>query len=114
MAWDATCPDTFAPSHLQSSSMVAGSVAEASAAKKHTKYTDLLAMVDFTPVAIETSGTWGLDGWELVSELGRRTASLSREPRSTAFLRQRISIAIQRGNAYCVLATNSPRADIEH
>ena len=93
--------------------MAAGAVAEAAEAKKRAKYTDILATVDFTPVAIETSGTWGPDGWALVSELGRRTAALSRKPRSTAFLRQRISIAIQRGNAYCVTATNLPRIEPE-
>ena len=57
------------------------------------------------PVAIETSGVWGRQGFELVNEIGRRIATVTHEPRSTAFLRQRISVAVQRGNAYCVLDT---------
>ena len=56
-------------------------------------------------MAIETSGVWGRQAFELFNEIGRRIATLTHEPRSTAFLRQRISVAVQRGNAYCVLDT---------
>jgi hypothetical protein len=108
LAWDATCPDTYAPSHLQGSSMTAGSAALAAETSKRLKYTDLMRGIDFVPVAIETSGVWGSEGLELVHELGRRLALTNQEPRSTTFLRQRISLAIQRGNAYCVLATLPP------
>ena len=61
--------------------------------------------VDFVPVAIETSGVWGRQALDLVNEIGRRIAAVTHEPHSTAFLRQRISEAVQRGNAYCVLGT---------
>ena len=56
LAWDATCPNTFAESHVQASSTRAGSAAKASKAQK---YADITTGVDFIPVAIETSGTWG-------------------------------------------------------
>ena len=46
-----------------------------------------------------------LQALNLVKEVGRRIAAITHEPRSTAFLRQRISVAVQRGNAYCVLGT---------
>ena len=59
----------------------------------------------FCPVAIETTGVWGEEGLTLVKELGRRIAIISFEPHLALFLRQRISLAIQRGNAYCILAT---------
>ena len=36
LAWDATCPDTFAPSHIQVSSRLAGSVAAETEAKRRT------------------------------------------------------------------------------
>jgi hypothetical protein len=108
LAWDATCPDTFAPSHIQSSSVSAGAVAAISEAKKCAKYAGLPADTDFCPVAVETTGVWGEEGLALVKELGRRIALCSFEPRSTLFLRQRISLAIQRGNAYCILATLPP------
>ena len=62
--------------------------------------------VDFVPVAVETSGAWGREGWALVKELGRRIGIVKQEPRSTDWLRQRISLAIQRGNAFSILATH--------
>ena len=37
LAWDATCPDTFAPSHLQASSIVAGAAAAEAETKKKKK-----------------------------------------------------------------------------
>ena len=40
----------------------------------------------------------GSGGWDLVREFGRRIAAVQLEPRSTSFLLQRISVAIQRGN----------------
>ena len=39
------------------------------------------------------------------TEVGRRMAEVSKEPRSTTFLRQRLSVAVQRGNAVCILGT---------
>ena len=106
LAWDATCPDTFAQSHVQSSSVSAGAAAAAAELKKRNKYSDLPPHIDFTPVAIETSGVWGEDARDLIKELGRRIALVQLEPRSTSFLRQRISLAIQRGNSFCIQATH--------
>jgi hypothetical protein len=42
---------------------------------------------------------------DFIKEVGRRIAAVNHEPRSTVFLRQRLSVAVQRGNAYCVLGT---------
>ena len=105
LAWDVTCPDTYAMSHVQASSTQAGIAAAAAEAKKTQKYADIISGVDFVPVAIETSGVWGEQAIELVKEIGRRIAASTHEPRSTSFLRQRLSVAVQRGNAYCVLGT---------
>ena len=105
LAWDATCPNTFAESHALINSNRAGSAAAAAEAAKSQKYADITAGVDFTPVAIETSGTWGEQAIELVKEIGRRIALTTHEPRSTVFLRQRLSVAVQRGNAFCVMGT---------
>ena len=73
--------------------------------KKSSKYLDLISGVDFVPFAVETSGVWGEQALSLVSEVGRRIAAVTHEPRSTMFLRQRISVAVQRGNACCVMGT---------
>ena len=61
--------------------------------------------IDFVPIAIETMGVWGSEGLNLVKELGRHIAIVQLEPRSTYFLRQNISLAMQRGNSYCILST---------
>ena len=105
LAWDATCPDTFAQSYVQASSIQAGSAAAAAEEKKTRKYSDIVSGVDFSPFAIETSGVWGEHALELVTEIGRRIAAATHDPRSTTFLRQRLSVAVQRGNAWCVLGT---------
>lgn len=111
LLWDATCPDTLAPSHLQGSSTVPGSAAAAAEAKKATKYAPLAMAHEFVPVAIETMGTWGARGLAFINELGRRIAEQTGDPRSTAFLKQRLSLAVQRGNAAAVLGTLSGDTD---
>ena len=52
-------------------------------------------------------GAWGKEAQGLVSELGGRLATLTGDPRSLAFLRQRIGIAIhvQLGNAAAIRGT---------
>jgi len=39
---------------------------------------------------------------------GARMAETNKKPRSTTFLRQRLSVAVQRGNAACILETLRP------
>ena len=63
--------------------------------KKQQKYQDVNAGVDFVPFAIETSGVWGEQAMELVTEIGRRIAEVNHDPCSTSFLCQRISGAVQ-------------------
>ena len=70
--------------------------------KKQQKYEDLIAGVDFVQFAIETSGVWGEQAMELVTEIGRRIAEVNHDPRSASILRQRVSMAVQRGNATCI------------
>jgi hypothetical protein len=69
------------------------------------KYSDVIAGVDFIPFVIETSGVWGQQALSLVKDIGRQIAAVTHEPRSTTFLRQRISLVVQRGNAFCILGT---------
>ena len=103
--WDFICPDTLAPSHLAQTSLAVGSAAQAAEASKRLKYAGLGSGYSFYPVAIETLGAWGKDAQGLVSELGGRLAALTGDPRSLAFLRQRLGIAMQRGNAAAVRGT---------
>jgi len=59
----------------------------------------------FFPVAIETAGSWGHQAIELVQEIGRRIADITVDSRGTTFLFQRLSVALQRGNAVSFLGT---------
>jgi hypothetical protein len=107
LVWDFTCPDSLAPSHLNLSSQAAGSVAEQAEDRKRTKYAELVASGDyiFAPVAIETLGVWGPSALEICADIGGRIAARTGDMRSYAFLRQRLGIAVQRGNAAAVLGT---------
>ena len=72
------------------------------------QYTILLGipiMYQFCPFAVETLGTFGESALRLVNELGKRLHLCTGENRSRSFLIQRISIAIQRGNAASIIAT---------
>ena len=69
------------------------------------KYKHLDSCYFFTPVAIETSGVFGPKTTEFLKELGLRLRQVSGEANSFAYLTQRLSVAIQRGNAASVLGT---------
>ena len=71
LVWDATCPDTFAPSHLQLAVREAGAVADQAERKKKDKYAELAATHHFVPVAIETMGVFGKEAQAFFIELGR-------------------------------------------
>jgi hypothetical protein len=110
LVWDFTCPDTLAPSHLNQSSLAAGSAAAGAEERKRSKYSGLefSRAYTFVPVAVETLGAWGASALDLTADLGGKIAALTGEPRSTAFLRQRLDIAIQRGNAIAIRGTFEP------
>jgi len=57
------------------------------------------------PVAVETFGVYAKEAEKFVAALGERLKTVSGDPRSLAFLKQRISLAVQRGNAAAVLGT---------
>ena len=72
--WDATCPDTFAPSYSSRATNEAGAVATQAEERKEAKYSHLNSAHAFTPVAIETStsGVFGAKTMRFVQELGQR------------------------------------------
>ena len=111
LVWDATCPDTFAPSHLDIAARGAGDVAERAEQAKCLKYSSLESKYLFVPVAIETSGVFGPKALSFLHELGSRLISVSMEPQARNYLLQRISVAIQRANAAAVMGTLSSDSD---
>ena len=63
------------------------------------------------PIAVETLGALGNDATDFLHQLGRRIATVTGERRATEYLLQRVSVAIQRGNAACVLGTIDSTTD---
>ena len=96
--WDIAIPDTFANSYIGDTSTRATAAADRAAANKTAKYTDLAKTHHFVPMAVETGGAWNELALEFITELGRRIARITQEPRETQFLLQRLSISLQRGN----------------
>jgi Reverse transcriptase (RNA-dependent DNA polymerase) len=101
VAWDVTCPDTLAASHLGGSANSAGSAAEHAAALKTQKYNELASTHCFVPIAMETLGSINADGLCLLNTLGGRCIATTGDTRERTFLFQRLSMAVQRGNVAC-------------
>jgi len=88
----------------------AGAAVSSAESRKISKYADMGHAHIFIQVAIETLGVWGSGATDLVTTnlvtaLDRRTAVDSGDPQSTFILRQRVDIAIQKGNALSMLGT---------
>jgi hypothetical protein len=106
LVWDATCVDTLAPSHLTSTAGAACAAAASAEASKRRKYNNLINNnYIFEPFGVETLGSWGPSARSLFKEIAKRLVDASRDQRAGSFLAQRISIAIQRGNAASLLGT---------
>ena len=105
LTWDVTSPDTLVASHLAESAVRAGS------AKKMAKYAQIAITHAFVPLAFESLGAWGVQCQQFVSELGRRITTATDDARETSYLRQRLSIAVQRGNAIACRGTMSHESD---
>ena len=80
--WDATCPDTLAPSHSSLAIREAGAVAADAEFKKHQKYAHLDSSHLFVPVAVETLGVLGVEARALFKDIERRIFSVTQEPLS--------------------------------
>ena len=99
LAWDVTVPDTYADSHINMTSSEAGASATQAASTKNTKYIDITSTHICYPIAIESVGSWDVQALEVIEEIGRRVTEATEDPKVTMDLYQRLSMAIQRGNA---------------
>ena len=53
----------------------------------------------FVPIAVEISGAWCNQSAQFIEDLGRRINVIINDPLETTYLFQRLSVALQRGNA---------------
>ena len=101
LIWDFKCADTLCKSYVKKASTVVGSAAATREDKKVIKYSEL-SDFHFVPVGIETYGAYGPQAIKLITEIGKKIQEATGEKLSTFYLKQRISMAIQKGNAVCV------------
>ena len=100
--WDFTCVHRLAASYSDKAKQDGASVAAAAEAKKCQKYEDLAPQCVFQPVAVETLGGLGDETLAFIREVGRRISEVTSDHRATQFLRQRLAVAVQIGNAACI------------
>jgi hypothetical protein len=113
LIWDVTVADTLAVSHLPVTSTTAGGAADLAAAKKEGKYLSLANSYMFMPIACETLGPLNSKANNFFTTLGSRLTAATGDNRETAFLFQRISIALQRFNSVCFQGSFNPPNDVE-
>ena len=102
LVWDFTCVHRLAASYSRHATAPGAVIAAQAEEKKVSKYSELARQYVVQPVAVETLGGLGPSTQSFLAELGRRIASVSGNKRAAEFLRQRIGIAVQAGNASCV------------
>ena len=100
--------DTLANSHLKETSQSSGAAAEKAEKVKFSKYEENRKDYHMIPIAIETFGAWGTEGSSFIKSIGQKIQGLTGNKRSTFYLFQSFSIAVQRGNAASILGTVKP------
>ena len=101
MVWDVTVVDTLAQSYVA----VTLQLSAAAEARKSGKYESLEQQFIVQPIGFETMGSWGAGARAFLTDVGSRVKQATGNPRAMEFLRQRVSIEIQRGNAASVMGT---------
>ena len=105
LCWDATCVNTFGESVINESAIESGQAAAKAENTKRTKYPDLVQRYKFEPIAIETSGVFGPSTRNIIHEIGKRISDKTGDKRETLWLKQRLNIAIQKGNALSIISS---------
>ena len=90
--------------------------------RKQNKKEHLSITHNFIPFALETGGSWNSEAIELTNDIRKTIAAIISEQLETQFLFQRISIAVQRGNAWrfgthsqmTIIFQNREKYSIEH
>jgi len=84
-------PGHDADAHVSNTTMETGAAASLAATNKTNEYSQLSATHIFTPMHIESAGTWHHQAVELVQELGRRASIITGDSRETTYTCSRCS-----------------------
>ena len=111
LVWDVTVVDALAPSRLNQGSLCnTGTTATEAEASKIEKYRELIDNgYFFQPVALEVQGSLGLSSEIFITRLCKMICRSHDNQRVGSFLKQRISTALQIGNAAYVLGATEMR-----
>lgn len=101
--WDVSIRDSFAASYRGLARCV-GAIAAKAEEEKRKKYEFLGNGYEIIPVVVESTGVWGKSALEFTKLIGKRIRLKTGEERATTFIRQRMSIEVQRGNAQMAYA----------
>lgn len=116
-AADITCVNTVFPIYLPKTTVKAGTGATERATvrelQKRATYEELQEDFVFSGIGVETFGSYGPEAGKMVSLLGKMIKEKTDEPRSRQFLRQRISVCLQKGDAKYVLGTYKEARGLE-
>ena len=115
LVWDVTVVDALAPSRLNQGSLCnPGTTATEAEARKIEKYRQLIDNgYIFQPVALEVHCSLGESSEIFITRLCKMLCRSHDDQRACGFLKQRISMALQIGNAACVLGIVSDRDAFE-
>ena len=97
--------DTFAATQVVRCAREPGAAAAAAERRKQERYAGLSERYPFTPAAVETTGVVGEEASKLLRDIGGRMSAVTKDPRDLPWLRQRLSMAVIRGNSAAILAT---------
>jgi hypothetical protein len=102
--WDVIIVDTLADSYVLKTCEVSGFAAEMASKRKNSKYSLIISQITYLK-AFETLGPWCKEAIDFINVIGNRVIAESGDSKSKKFLFERISLAIQRGNAASIRAT---------
>ena len=103
LVWGFTCISRLAYSNLHQGIIPGSSAATEAEARKRYHYSDLSSTVTFETIAIETLGGIGRTSIEFIKDLAGKIKEATSEKLALKHLKQRLDLAIQRGNAGCIL-----------
>jgi hypothetical protein len=109
LVWDITVVDPLCTSYLNSSSIEPTSASNNAELKKISKYQNLGDNYIFVPIGFDTLGGFGNHSKSIIKRIGKEIENKTGETKSSLFLKEKISIEIQRTNSICMLGTLSPK-----
>ena len=107
LVWDATVSHRLAATYLPTARQRGPTVANLAEQRKRSKYSSLSEDYIFAPLAFESLGGIGDTTFNILRRIGKLVSSHTGDQKEFVYLRQRVAMAIQMGNAGCVLESLS-------